>query len=194
MPFDKEQVEKMGLTWKEGMTDDEVFAELGKIKANADKYASTKSAFDKTSSELAELKKKAKGEQTEAEKQAEKVAELEGKIADYEKQTKLRDIKDTYKNLGYDDKSASDIAEAQMNGDFAKVGSLQKAWVEKHDAELKQQLLQDTKNPKQNDPNAGEPKTYDELIKMGYDGMVEFQKNNPQKYAELTASKDANAK
>ena len=176
----------MGLTYREGMTDDDVKQALAdeRTKASND-YKALKANFDKTASELAEKKKKEKEGLSEAEKQAQKIADLESKVADYEKNTKLRDIKDQYKGLGYDDKSADEIAQAQIDGDFAKVGELQKSFLSKHDEALKKQLLENTPNPKRGDPSVNIPKTKEELKKLGYEGMVKFQETHPEQYAEL---------
>lgn len=189
MAFEKEQVEKMGLTWKEGMTDDEVYDGLAKMKEKADKYDPLKSSFDKTASELKGFKDKAKEGQTEIEKANERITELEKSNADLVKASQLRDIYDTYRNMGYDEKDAQAIAEAQLSGDFKKVGELQKAFLTKHDEEVKKELLKQTPPPSQGDPNIAVPKTQEEFNKLTYSQLLVLKEKNPTVYEQFTKKK-----
>ena len=190
MAFEKEQIEKMGITYKEGMTDEEVYSALAELKGKADKYDPLKTSFDKTASELAGYKKKEKEGLSEAEKQQGRITELEGKVAEYEKKALVRDIRDAYKAQGYDDDTADKISQAQAEGDFKKVSELQTAFMKKHDEELKAQILKDTPTIKQGDPNdVAVPKSIEEFKKMKYSDMLVLQEKHPDIYKKFAEQK-----
>lgn len=118
----------LGDAWKDGMTIEEVNAAL-KDKELVDKASLPKSVskdlFDKTSSELAALKKQLKERMTaeEAEK-AEKEAREAQVLAELEtlrKEKTVADHKAKYLALGYDDELAQDTAQAFVGGDMSKV-------------------------------------------------------------------------
>lgn len=193
MAFEKEQIEKMGITYVEGMTDEQVYQALANVRGEKDKAikerTDLKASFDKTASELAELKKKGKESQTDAEKQAELIAELQKQNADMKKNSTIRDIKDNYKGLGYDDKTADDIAKAQFDGDYETVTKLTKEFMAKHDEALKQELMKGTPDPKKGDPNVTVPKTQEEFNKLTYSQLIVLQEEHPAVYAQFTKKK-----
>lgn len=109
-----------------------------------------KSQFDKTASDLAESKRQLKGRMTEDEaakaardeKEAETQAQIDKLKEDLEKanrQLQISAYKNSYLNLGYDEKLAQETAEALANGDTEKVFANQI----KHKADLEAKIKAD---------------------------------------------------
>ena len=110
-----------------------------------------KDLFDKTSSELAKLKKEALDRLSEDEK-AKKIAEeemnnLRSRNAELEKNATIATYKAKYLALGYDDALASANAEAFANGDMDTVFANQQKFLADHDAKVKASMLGKTPTP-----------------------------------------------
>lgn len=189
----KEQIEKLGLTFTEGMTDEQVFEALtkkqGELTAEKTKFESeakhNKSLMDKYASEVADLKKKEQDRMTDEEKKAQEHQELLDKIATLEKDKSVSEKTAKYLKLGYSEEVARNVAVGEIEG--KDVSDLHAQFLKAHDEELKKQLMK--KNP---DPvGGGDPnKTYTkEGFKKGeysYEQLCELQQKNPQLYDEIT--------
>lgn len=122
--------------YKAEMTAEEKLALLDKYQEPTIDYSGyvKKDLFDKTSSELAEIKKQLKArmtddEQKEAERKANEEA-IKNELEMLRKEKTILDNKSQYLGLGYDDELASDTAKAFAEGDMAKVFVNQKVFIE----------------------------------------------------------------
>lgn len=88
-----------------------------------------KSSMDNAMSDAADWKKKFRATQDEQERikaeQAEKLAEQEKLLAEYQKKEKVASYNASYLALGYDKDLASSAAEAMAEGDFTKMFEIQ---------------------------------------------------------------------
>ena len=110
-------------------------------KATADKYAS----------EAADWKKKYNSkltddEQKKAAEEAEK-KELEDKYTELLKKTTITEFKSKYLGMGYAEKDAQAMAEAQYSGDSSKMFELMTAHAATMKEQIKNDLLKDTPKP-----------------------------------------------
>lgn len=186
MAFTKEQCEKLGITFKEGMTDDEVFA---LVSEKHDEHLKTKASFDKASSELATLKKEKQATLSEEEKTKARIAELEAEIAKNKKDATIRDVKDQYVGLGYDADKAQKVANALVEGNYAEVAKIQKEFMEAHDIKMKEEYMKGNPKPNQGDPSKGDnfyTKENFRAGKIGYADLCELEAKNPALYKEIT--------
>lgn len=186
MPFTKEQIESLGITYEEGMTDESVIAQL---QSQRNEHAKIKASFDKASSELASYKKKEKDAMSEDEKTKAHIADLEAKLAESDKKNAIRDIKDQYVGMGYDAKLAERIAVATLDNNYSEVAKCQKEFLDAHDASLKEDIMKNNPKPRQGDPNKADTLYTKENFKagkIGYEALCKLQAEDPQKYEEIT--------
>lgn len=117
-----------------------------------------KTMFDAKCTELAAANKKLKGKMTEdeaaeaarAEKEAANKAafdELQSKYDALQKKFTISSYKTNYLQLGYDEKSAQETAEALANGEMDKVFAANKKHAEAAAAKLKEQLMMGDPRP-----------------------------------------------
>lgn len=94
-----------------------------------------KDVFDKTASDLAEVKKQLREKQTEDERREQERAEKETAILteleNLKKEKTIAEHKSQFLALGYDDELADSTAKLLAEGDMAKVFENQKQFVEK---------------------------------------------------------------
>lgn len=111
-----------------------------------------KETFDKTASELAEIKRKhnAMLSEEEQKKQAteEELKNLRQQVADMGKRELISSHKAKFLAMGYDEALATATAEAMANGETDKVFANQKKFLETHDKSIKAELLGKTPKPK----------------------------------------------
>lgn len=182
----KEQIEKLGLTFTEGMTDDDVFKALSKQKADFEsEKANQKGIIDKYSSQIADFKKKEAEKMTEEEKRANELKQLNEEIANLKKEKSIGAKKTQYIKMGYSEELAEKIAQGEFDGQ--DVSGFHAEFLKSHDEELKKELMK--KNPTPS--GAGEPtKTYTkEGFRKGeysYEQLCELQAKNPTLYKEIT--------
>lgn len=140
----------LGEDYREDMTIEEVSALLATKnlvdKSVLDGYVS-KSVFDKTASEAADYKKKWRATQTEAEQaaqaEAERQAQIQEELASLRRKTTVAEYEKNFLRLGYDAESASQIAEAQHDGDMDTVFSIQAKFAENMQKTIKANILKD---------------------------------------------------
>jgi len=121
----------------------------------------SKKMFDETASQLAETKRQLKAKMTEDElKEAERLANetaMQTKLAELEKKNKLTESKSRFLGLGYDEKLASETAQAFADGDMDKVFANQQIHIENiKKAERAAALAGDPKPPAGNAPSVGD--------------------------------------
>lgn len=116
-----------------------------------DEYNKMKAQFDKTASELAEMKKQYKARLTDEEqKQAEHDEELETlrqKVQLMEQETAIAEIKANYISMGYDEELATDTARATVEGDNKRIFANHKKFLEAHDKAFEANLIANTPRP-----------------------------------------------
>lgn len=82
-----------------------------------EEYNKLKSSFDKTASEIAELKKQLKAKQTDDEKKAEEEAEKEKQYNELVKQNKEMKIANKLATAGYSEKDIQTLSKPILEGD-----------------------------------------------------------------------------
>lgn len=146
-----------------------------------------KEAFDKTTSELAEWKRKHNAllSEEEQKKQAneEELTTLRAKVEAMEKEKVIAGHKAQFLAIGYDEALADATAKALADGDTAKVFANQKKFLETHDKTLKADLLKKTPTPPAGD--GGDTMTLEKLRKMSPQERYEYSEKNPEEYKKL---------
>ena len=139
-----------------------------------------KDAFDKTASELANLKKQLKDKMTEEEQKAaeraEKDAEIMRELEALRKDKAISDTKSRYLALGYDEKLAKETAEAFAEGNTDKVFENHKKFIEGKEKAIKAELLSNTPQPP-----AGEnatPMTKERFLSLSTEEQLKYKQEN----------------
>ena len=188
----KEQIEKLGVAYIEGMTDDQVFEALtkrqGELTAEKNKYESeaktNKGLVDKYSSEIASFKDKEKARMTDEEKRAEETKQMLEEIANLKKEKSVSEKKAKYIKLGYNEEVAEKVALGEIEGQ--DVSEYHAEFLKAHDELLKKQLMKD--NPSPNGAGNGEKVWTKEDFKAGRISLEEMNKlkeSDPTLYSQL---------
>lgn len=118
----------LGDAYKEGMTADEIVAELEKVSLpqdNTDEITRLKNAISKANSEAAENKRKLKEKMSEDEKrsaeEAERITAIETENKELKKKIAISEYTSKFLASGLDAESASKSAEAAYSGDIDTV-------------------------------------------------------------------------
>ncbi|MBQ8766541.1 MAG: hypothetical protein IJZ16_07030 [Clostridia bacterium] len=178
----------LGDKYTEGMTVEDILAlDVEEPQIDMSKFVS-KELYDRAASETANYKKQLRANMTEAEQKA--LADAEEKKAMQEELAKLKAEKAIAENskglvaLGYDEKTATEVATAFMNGDFNTVIQAQAKFV---DAQKKAVVADAVKNtptpPTGNNDNA---LTKEQFNKMSLSEQLEVYEKTPELYNELT--------
>ena len=138
----------LGDAYKEGMTLDDINAALADRelmdKSEMDGYV-PKSLLDKANTEAADYKKKWRGALSEAERKAqdekEKQTAMENELNQLRRDSKIAAYEKNYLGLGYDEKSAKEIAEAMFDGEMDTVFMLQKKFQENKERAIKADMM-----------------------------------------------------
>ena len=176
--------------YKDGMTLEEIESALAGIDLPADNSAEMeklKNALSKSNSEAAKYKKELQEKMSDDEKKAKESAEeIEKLRSDYNELLKEKNIS-TYKSellaLGYEDKLASDTAEAMVNGDIKKVFLNQKKHQEAVAQKIRSDILKET--PKPDGGNGSGTMTLDKLKAMSSEERLTFAEEHPEEYKQL---------
>lgn len=144
----------LGDSFKEGMTLDEINAALADKelvdKSEMKEYV-PKALFDKASSDAADYKKKWRGALSEAEQKAqdekEKQTAMENELNQLRRDSKIAAYEKNYLGLGYDEKSAKEVAEAMFDGDMDTVFTIQKKFQENKERAIKADLMKNMPAP-----------------------------------------------
>ncbi len=152
-----------------------------------------KEAFDKTTSELAEWKRKHNAllSEEEQKKQAneEELTSLRQQVADMKKKELIAGHKAKFLAMGYDETLADSTAQAMADGDTDKVFANQKKFLETHDKSIKAELLGKTPKPPAGD-KGGDGMTIDKFRKLSPQERYEYSVNHPNEYKELYGGKE----
>lgn len=144
----------LGDAYKEGMTLDEINAALSDRelvdKSEMDGYV-PKSLLDKANTEAADYKKKWRGALSEAEQKTQdekdKQAAMENELNQLRKESKIAAYEKNYLGLGYDEKSAKEVAEAMFDGDMDTVFMIQKKHQDEKERAIKADIMKNMPTP-----------------------------------------------
>lgn len=181
--------------YKEGMTVEEIETALAGIELPTDNSAEIerlKNALSKSNSEAADFKKQLREKMTADEIKAKEDAEKQEKLqSDYDalvKKVTISENKAKLLALGYEDKLATETAEAMANGELDKVFANQKKHLEAVEKKIRQDILKDT--PKPDGGNAGTTITKEQFDAMGYTERLKVFNENPEIYKEYTGGNE----
>ena len=181
--------------YKEGMTIDEINKALESISLPADNSAEIeklKAALSKSNSEAADYKKqlreKMSAEEAKAKEEAERMAEIQNKYEALLKESEISKNKARLLGLGYEDKLASETADAIVNGDSNKVFENQKKHLEMLEKRIREEVLKSTPRPAGG--NTGKAITKEQFENMGYSERVKLYEENPEIYKEYTGGNE----
>lgn len=128
----------------------------------------SKEAFDKTASECASWKKKFNDTLSESERksaeEAEKAADFEKKYTELQKKLAVSDFTKKYLAMGYDEKEAGEMANAQADGDSEKMFELMTNHATNLEKKIKEDLLKNSPKPDGAGHDDGKDKTADVLL------------------------------
>ena len=192
MELSKETLAMLGLP--ETATQEEAeakIAELNTAKRNAegerDKF---KASFDKTSTELANIKKE---KLTEEEKRQEAEKDLKNQLADAQRKLKLNETEKQYMSVGMDSETASKMAQAVLDGDLTAQGEIMKTYTESVAKKAKADALKSQKDVEVGDTDkANKSKYTKENFQKGLISMEEMnslKESDPNLYNEIVGNK-----
>lgn len=145
-----------------------------KLKAAEADAAKWKAASDKASSEAAGYKKQLRDKLTDEERTKQETNDtleaMKAKLAEYEQREKISSAKAVFLGGGFDEKTATDAANAFISGDIEKMSAAVKAFRESTVANAKSELLADTPRPEGGSKANTKPdysKLYDEAVASG---------------------------
>lgn len=146
-----------------------------------------KDMYDKTASELAEKKKQLQAKLTEDEaakqKEQEEREELQSKYEKLLHENEVSKFKANLLGMGYDEKLASETAEAMANGETDKVFANQKKHLEAVEKKVRAEALKDT--PKPTGDGDSKTMTLEKLRGMSPADRLAFAESNPAEYKQL---------
>ena len=176
--------------YKEGMTIDEINTALEGIELPTDNSAEIdrlKNALSKSNSEAANYKKqlneKLSAEELKAKEDAEKWDELIKERDALLREKTITGHKANYLALGYDEKLATDTAEAMANGELDKVFANQRKHIESVEKKIREEVLKDT--PKPEGGKGSETITKENFSKMSIAEQYKFSIEHPEEYKTL---------
>ena len=174
------------------MTPEEKVAALEKFSFADPDYSGyvKKDTFDKTASELAQVKKDLKARMTEEEiAKAEHEAELnkyKEQAQTLQREKNISENKAKFLSLGYDDTLAGETAEALENGDFATVFKNQQVVIENVKKIAKGEAMASTTPPAGKVTDGNKTVTKAQIDTMSYAQRGELYESNPDLYNELS--------
>lgn len=189
----KEQIEKLGLTYVEGMTDEQVFEALSKMRgeltAEKDKAIAeaknNKGLVDKYTSEIATLKKEKQDRMTDEEKKAEEQKKLLDEIATLKRDKMVSEKVAKYLKLGYSEEVAKKVAQGEIDGQ--DVSEFHAEFIKSHDEALKKELMSHNPAPEgAGDPNKVFTKEGFKKGEYTYEQLDKLQRENQKLFDEIT--------
>ena len=147
----------------------------------------SKEVFDKTASELAtskkQLREKMSAEEVKAKEDAEKIEELIKERDALLREKTVAGHKAKYLALGYDEKLATETAEAMVNGELDKVFANQKKHIETVEKKIRADVLKET--PKPEGGNGSDTMTKEKFSKMDIAEQYKYSIDHPEEYKKL---------
>ena len=147
----------------------------------------SKGVFDKTASELADTKKqlreKMSAEELKAKEDAEKMEALIKERDALLREKTISNHKANYLALGYEEKLATETAEAMANGELDKVFANQKKHNEALEKKIRADVLKGT--PKPEGGTGSEEITKEKFSKMSIAEQYKYSIEHPEEYKTL---------
>ena len=179
----------LGDKYKEGMTIEELMAlEVEEPHIDTSKYVS-KELYDKAASDTANYKKQLRANMSEAEQKA--LADAEALKALQDEVAQLREEKSIAENskglvaIGYDEKTANEVATAFLKGDFATVIKAQTAFVDAQKKAVVAEQVKGTPEPPAGN-DAAKTLTKEQFRKMSLNEQMKVYNDTPELYKEFT--------
>lgn len=179
----------LGDKYKEGMTIEELMAlEVEEPHIDTSKYVS-KELYDKAASDTANYKKQLRASMSEAEQKA--LADADALKALQDEVAQLREEKSIAENskglvaIGYDEKTANEVATAFLKGDFATVLKAQTAFVDAQKKAVIAEAVKGTPEPPSGNGGAN-VLTKEQFKKMNINEQLEVYEKTPELYNEFT--------
>ena len=176
--------------YKEGMTVEEIETALANIEMPIDNSAEIdrlKNALSKSNSEAADYKKqlreKMSADEIKAKEDAEKQAKLQSDYDALVRKVTLSENKAKLLGLGYEDKLATETAEAMIDGNLDKVFANQKKHLEAVEKKIREDVLRDT--PKPEGGNSSNAMTKEKFREMSANERYEYSKAHPEEYKQI---------
>ena len=176
--------------YKEGMTVEEIETALENIEMPIDNSAEIdrlKNALSKSNSEAADYKKqlreKMSADEIKAKEDAEKQAKLQSDYDALVRKVALSENKAKLLGLGYEDKLATETAEAMIDGNLDKVFANQKKHLESVEKKIREDVLRDT--PKPEGGNSSNTMTKEKFREMSANERYEYSKAHPEEYKQI---------
>jgi hypothetical protein len=180
---------KIDITKIEGydtMSNEEKIKALEEYEVDYTGYVD-KRVFDKTSSELASLKKQHK-ELLSAEERAKQEQEdvfnsMKEELEALKKDKAMGDAIAQFLSLGYEESLAKKTAQAFVEGDMTTVFRNQKAHQEALEKKVKIDLMKGTPTPKVEE--GGKPMTREQFMKLSHADRLKFSQEHPDDYKKI---------
>ena len=176
--------------YKDGMTLEEINTALEGIEMPTDNSAEIdrlKNALSKSNSEAANYKKqlheKMSADEIKAKEDSDKFEELQSKYEALLKESNISKNKARLLALGYEDKLATETAEAIVNGEIDKVFTNQKKHLDSVEKKIREEVL--TSTPRPTGGNGSKAMTLEEFRKMPIEEQYKFSKEHPEEYKTL---------
>ena len=178
----------LGDKYTDGMTIEEILAlDVEEPQIDMSKFVS-KELYDKAASDTANYKKQLRATMSEAEQKA--LADAEERKAIQDELEKLRAEKTIAEHskglvaIGYDEKTATEVATALMNGDFATVIKAQATFVDAQKKAVIAEKVKETPIPPVGNGNEN-VMTKEKLKAMTPNERFEFSQKNPEEYKKI---------
>ena len=146
-----------------------------------------KEVFDKTASELTDYKKQLREKMSADEIKAKEDAEKQEKLqSDYDalvRKVNLSENKAKLLGLGYEDKLATETAEAMLDGNLDKVFANQKKHLEAVEKKIREDVLHNT--PKPVGGSSSNTMTKEKLRGMSANERYEYSQKHPEEYKQI---------
>ena len=171
------------------MTPEEKIKALEAFEVSEPDYSGyvKKDVFDKTASELTEYKKQLREKMSADEIKAKEDAEKQEKLqSDYDallRKVNLSENKAKLLALGYEDKLASDTAEAMIEGNLDKVFANQKKHLESVEKKIREDVLHNT--PKPEGGNSSNAMTKEKFREMSANDRYKYSQEHPEEYKQI---------
>lgn len=188
----KEQIEKLGITFEEGMTDDQVIEAVAKknqaLESEKSKFENeaktNKGLVDKYSSEIKTLKDEKKAKLTEEEQRKLKFDEMQAEINTLKKEKSISERVARYVKMGYSDDLAKKVAEGEYEG--KDVSEYHETFLKSHDEALKKELMKNNPNVK-GGGQGGATYTKEDFKagRISMEQMNQLKEDDPALYNEL---------
>lgn len=180
----------LGDSYKEGMTVEDIEKALAGIELPTDNSAEIdrlKNALSKSNSEAAEYKKqlreKMSAEEVKAKEDAETIEELKKERDALLREKTIASHKAKYLALGYDEKLATETAEAMVSGELDKVFANQKKHIETVEKKIRADVLKETPSPEGG--KGSDTMTKEKFSKMDIAEQYKYSIDHPEEYKQL---------